>query len=592
MSKEDRHWQQTQRVLFEKGLLLQRNSLGLQLRDGGTDEPLVELSPDLRRATLLYEQEYLANSSPYQGDTVRLLHTAAYQKQGDRWLKTSMNDLYWGEWQKTDGDFLTIEYPERDASVVERIGRDLNAQLRDICQNSHREDGVSLDCTSFKPFILVMSTDNASMETFSRPDVNLSNGKTVLLPTPSLIGLPIDENGYKLIYQGYAQNIVNQFEAMLNVPLPFPEEAIYTLCFDFPNEGLKLMRYDLQRDAWTAELSDRSFYSLRALPDNGGLVLQETPPSDAENRLRLTQLRGGKESILLDDFGVDHSYRPIGWAISDFEPRLLFQSSYRDQSEVDYGWIGTASCAEKKCEILELPGYASWATDGEHTLLVNGSRVSTGDHLGQEGELVGPGFNPFWIDRETYGFIRFNAGPLGILSELVIGRLFEDKQSVLLDSNFLGQTTGIGSGEDIFIQYVSISPANPQLLILSASGVRELSGEFFIFTYLLPEESENGTDGEINLLLRHRGAPGGTPASLTPTGFPPIDISPDGRWLLVSDLDSDSKSTWSFFLLGLGQNHARRLTDSFPILPAQFPYYDWSKDGQWLVIADQGFFVL
>jgi len=85
---------------------------------------------------------------------------------------------------------------------------------------------------------------------------------------------------------------------------------------------------------------------------------------------------------------------------------------------------------------------------------------------------------------------------------------------------------------------------------------------------------------------------GGTLASLKLTGFSPIEISQDGRWLLVRELASDNKSTWTFFLLGLNRNYTKSLTESFPDLPAQFPYYDWSKDGQWLVIADHGFFRL
>jgi len=61
---------------------------------------------------------------------------------------------------------------------------------------------------------------------------------------------------------------------------------------------------------------------------------------------------------------------------------------------------------------------------------------------------------------------------------------------------------------------------------------------------------------------------------------------------LIRELTGDDSETWRFFVHDLNRNQTNIVSDSYPVFPARFPSYDWSADGQWLVIADDSFFRL
>jgi hypothetical protein len=91
------------------------------------------------------------------------------------------------------------------------------------------------------------------------------------------------------------------------------------------------------------------------------------------------------------------------------------------------------------------------------------------------------------------------------------------------------------------------------------------------------------------LRLQRNSAPYGTPSLLTPTGYPPFLLSPDGRWLMISELTEPQTNSWTFQLHNIAQNSTNLLTANFPAYPARYPFYDWTADGQWLLIVDDGF---
>lgn len=589
LAKEDRNWFLTQKKLFDKGLILNREPIGLQVLNNFEIEPEIELSADLQRATLTYMQDYKIAGGG-QPIVVRLRQSAIYLKRDDTWQYAVMDDEYWGGWLKEEEKYLTVEYKERDAQIAQKIGRDLNKELEEKCANSGETGGPIFKCSDLD-FTLVMSTDPQTIDGFSHPVTSFLEENATLLPTPSLLGIPIDDAGYAVIYEAYANILRQQFQSLAYLPIPLPDEAIYSLCFDFPNEGFGLYRYDARQNTWTSEMPKRAFYSLRSYPDDRGVVLQEVTPPDEGSKLRLVRYQDQQETVLFDNTFERQSYRPIGWGGADSSPRLLLQGG-DNQVGVNYGWLDLRSCADHQCEVSGTSGYPIWSPDGLNSLVVDGSSIYTGDAQARKKVLVSEGFNPFWIDRQNFGFIRFAAGDSGLTTELVVASLLDEGLHPILDGRTLNQQANIGEGDNILIQYAATNPHNPNSLILSASGVGKLAGEYFIFNFELPDNYGEDAGGELDLLFRHKGTPGGTPASLTPTGFPPIDISPDGRWLLLSELASDSKSTWSYFFLNTEGNYPPRVTESFPILPAQFPFYDWSKDGQWLVIADYGFFRL
>jgi hypothetical protein len=295
-----------------------------------------------------------------------------------------------------------------------------------------------------------------------------------------------------------------------------------------------------------------------------------------------------KQQNLLDEDLVQLPFRPIGWAASDDQPRLLLQGS----SNNEYAWLDLHSCDDLGCRFLALPGFTAWSPDGRHTIIAVNSEIQLGDETAQTRRSFGNGFTPFWLDDNTFAYVRFTTSESNKTDQVVSGNTSNDAVSVLFDSNDLAHAAGIEEDGVLFIRYMEVNPTDPSLLLVSASGVRDYSGEYFVFTYRLPEEAEREADDPIMLRVQRAGAPGGTPVLLTPTGYPPFLVSPDGRWLALSVLNSYDNRTWTFHLHDLENNQTKTLPDSFPIVPGRFPFLDWSADGQWLVVADDRFFRL
>ena len=242
-----------------------------------------------------------------------------------------------------------------------------------------------------------------------------------------------------------------------------------------------------------------------------------------------------------------------------------------------YRWLDVDACRAAGCTLQPLPGYPIWSPDGRYTILVAGSTLHLGDASGQIQQPLGDGFSPVWLDAERYAFIRFEQVEGRITAVVMVGRLGENAPQTLFTAATLSQLLSGGEETAVFPKYISLSPADPNLLVVAASGINDRAGRYYIFTYRL--------DGLLELRLEIDGAPQGNPAQRTPIGYPPYLVSPDGRWLVLSELHE----TWTFYLHNLARNETTVITTDAPAVPDRFPYFDWSADGRWLIIADNGF---
>lgn len=594
LSRDDMAWRNKQKQLFGEGLILDRASFGFHAQLGRTSAPAVQLAPDWNRAVVSFEQEYSTLSESNSRDTMRLLHTVVYELQDSRWLQAPLDEEFWGEWQTDKGELLMLQYPQRDANLAQRIGHQLETELQAIC--SAQEQGRTAEptiCSRDELLFLKLSTDLSSMDALAQPTSPFFDGSGYHLPAPTLIGLPLDETGYQVFYDGYTRAIIEEFRSLTGTPIPLPDKSIRTLCFDFPSAGLHLFRYDIAQDTWIAELSDRAFYYLAAFPDDKGVVLQEEEIDSATtDRLYISRWQTGQESVLLEEDLVTFPFWLIGWAASNDQARLVLQGRSNNLASTEFALLDLSSCDDSGCEFRTLPGFPVWSPDGQHTLITVDSNIYLGDEAAQTRRSIGNGFNPFWLGPNTFAYVRFVVGELILTNQVVTGNTATDTQRILFDSDDLAGAAGIEELGEIFIKYVEVSPADPELLLVSASGVRKYPGEYFIFTYRLAGAGEQEAGDQIILHLRRKGVPGGNPVLLTPTGFPPFLVSPNGRWLVLSELNSDDSFTWTIHLHDLERNETQTLSDSIPVDPGRFPFLDWSDDGRWLAIADDGFFRL
>jgi len=571
LSPQDRAWYAAQRRLFAAGLPLDRAPLGLQPVPTAVPIPVVNLSPNLRQAELTFALPYTATADLGIAAPISLKQTAVYRQQNSRWLQIPPDAAFWGVTTSEQIGLLTLTYPARDAAIVRRLGDDLADELAALC--AELSDG---GCPARQRVPLLFSTDPASLADLTDLNTPAWNGRAYRLPTPTLIGLPTDEASYQALYRGLTRRIVANFRTHLFAPFPLPNESLQTLCYTPEAPGLRLFAYDLAQDTWTAVLPETAFRTLMPLPDDQGVIVQELPPTLESAYLHLTSVQGTAAADLLSLPDTASPLRPIGWADTTDRPRLIFQGTDA-ASAAFYRWLDVAACQSSACQPEEIAGYPVWSPDGRDTLLVDGSSLYLGDGEGQIQRPLGEGFSPFWLDGQTYGYIRFDQPVGDVIASVVGGLVGGGEPAVLFTSADLEAALDSAVPTAVFPKFIVPSPAQPGTLIVGASGIGDLAGKYYIFTYEV--------NGGVTLHLQLDGSPNGNPAWLTPLGYPPFQVSPDGRWLVLSKL----RESWTFYLHNLERNETQVLVTDYPPYPMRFPYYDWSQDGRWLVIADDGF---
>ncbi|HET7090345.1 MAG TPA: hypothetical protein VFL17_17035, partial [Anaerolineae bacterium] len=123
---------------------------------------------------------------------------------------------------------------------------------------------------------------------------------------------------------------------------------------------------------------------------------------------------------------------------------------------------------------------------------------------------------------------------------------------------------------------VTISPTNPDLLVIAAYAKHERlqptwPGRSYVFLF-------DRRSGVISLRLQ----------SDVGSWFNFTDFSPDSRWLITSSSDF-ARFTWSLILHDIGRSETRTLTSlSQAGYLHAFPEYEWSSNGQWLLVLDDG----
>ena len=210
LSRRDPVWSDTQRALVMTGLFFDRSAFGLRWW-GETDLTLsdaaatptrpitITLAPDLLSAEIVYEQEYLLLSHSAISQTVRLQHTAVYRRGSGRWLLADPLPEFWGDLISTARSHLTLSYSQRDEAIALRLADDLNDELIRLCVAL-----PALECPTDLHLNLRLTRDPASF--FSLVDLEdvITAEAELILPAPTLVGLPLDEAGYQAMVKGYA----------------------------------------------------------------------------------------------------------------------------------------------------------------------------------------------------------------------------------------------------------------------------------------------------------------------------------------------------------------------------------------------------
>ena len=195
-------WMQAQQTLFEHHLTLDRWPLGLELPTAGARLLTINPVPDLKAAEVLVAQEYVIRQPDGILTSVVLHRTDVYRRGQQRWLYAPPPQEFWGEWQIANGHYLTLIYPQRDQTIAQQLLADFDSTISVYC------DQPQAQCPADLRLLVRLDTNPQSLLDLSNLTTLWQSSSSLKLPTPSLIGIPIDEAGYQALLRGYSSQVV------------------------------------------------------------------------------------------------------------------------------------------------------------------------------------------------------------------------------------------------------------------------------------------------------------------------------------------------------------------------------------------------
>ncbi len=607
-------WRQALDSLFEEGLLFDRSMIGFIAETAVPHPTDIILSPDLESAQLIAEQPFALRMSTGATQTVTLRYTYFYQHEDDRWLLAPPDDDFWGEWRQYDGQNLILHYSVRDEVVALRVATDLNEQLGQLCNWFSNSAAISLTCQDDLLIQVRLSRDLGSLSWsndlsgFSMPD-SVAVTHTVNLPSPTLIGEPTDEAGIEALADFYlfrmlaaifrgliqGQNLATWYptlqyrEALLMrqsaqwgvrpwplpiaqsdttpPPIPWPEQKVALACLDGESEVPHLRFYDPARAAWSTEPIEPGLVSLQSLPDGDGLLAQYVSDDEAVQSWTIRWTNGDRISIppvpdydlSLGRVGVNGRYL-VGYIYGDGGPASHVYALEPDQ------------CHQAACEWQELPGSPVWSPVDSQLLLHDWDtdQLWRWDNDTEDYIALGTGINPFWLNEEIYGYSTFTRGD----EQIVIASISDDLPQPLFTDDLQAILPDDVVDDSFYVYTVRSSPTNPDLLLISVSMNNYLEKPIRLFFL-------NRRTNEIVW-------------QLTSKSYPWAEFAAGG---LVWRIYDDQRAAWSLYRYDIVRDQTETLLTAgnpYSITPfsPELSEYEWSVDGQWLLILHDGVLIL
>lgn len=204
-------WTESQKERLARGLLFEETArvLDFEPRGATPDTFDVELNPELTEAVLTAAQHYDVDAGNGLTETIVLTQTHVFRKGSQRWLLSPPTDDFWGgAWRTRSGEALQLAYRPRDEDLARRLGDDLERKLLEMCR-------TLMSCPDDFSMSLRLESDVQSVLLAADGEQRLSGDRELILPTPTLVGLPADEAAYAALFRGYARQLLSA--AMMRV---------------------------------------------------------------------------------------------------------------------------------------------------------------------------------------------------------------------------------------------------------------------------------------------------------------------------------------------------------------------------------------
>ncbi|HEX6385030.1 MAG TPA: hypothetical protein VF177_10200, partial [Anaerolineae bacterium] len=377
--------------------------------------------------------------------------------------------------------------------------------------------------------------------------------------------------------------------AHIELPVPLPDQDLQLVCTE-RNQGVWLYRYSWDTGNWT-EVFGRGYEDINTagyiypLPGGRGHVLQEHFFSAGQRETRLSLWKDGREAMVLEPGSGATSSTYFLFYDSDTSGRYLILATFGDGYRVTgYELLDLATCSNGQCERWALAGQPLWSPDGAQTLLLGEPPIVEtdvaaendpwqaplyrGDAQGQSAVAVGSGLGPFWLDNNTYGYLRRTGGKQVELVTAVAGD--DTPHVVLRAADLLPHITSASRLDVIIADRVLANPADPRQLLGIARPAGE-EGNNITTVFLLDLAADfHSVDEIIPVLQAVRPAWG--------------HFSPDGRWLVVAVWNTNGRDS-IFHLIDLESYERQTFSSSGYGLV-------WSAEGQWLAQVEEDYLLL
>ena len=473
LSQPTSPWGSNQIELIARDLYFNRAPLGLWL---DTSRPITNsltitnatttFTPDFQQVAVQIEQPYLTRNEEGEFEAVMLVNTAVYHQQNGFWQLTVPNNAFWGETQQTKLGILTAHYPTHDAEIAESVTNDLNALIQDACEQNlfPCTQNLAVDL-HFVPDIETMLGFDRNFELASRYSPNFGRRYSLTLPTPTLVGLPADDAGYDALLRGYAVQVLaalitnlhpNYFseypdrnllttqlrqmqftmpdpvgfhplETAVPPPIPFPEQDILLFC---RSENSGLAHFDLQSSTWTTIHFDDFIYNVSSLENDDGALVSVTGARGEQifwwtPESRRFLMQGDQQG----GFVLNRAFSTPGKAdshILNISGSALSNSGYFEFNE--------ANCSDDNCNLTEIGEWGVPSENGRFNLINSVdshswlSQISLEDKTTGERISYGLGFSSSWLNAWTFAFVRadeFDANGMPTQTNLVVVDVLE-----------------------------------------------------------------------------------------------------------------------------------------------------------------------
>lgn len=207
LSGRDPAWTDIQRDLIRASLLFDRSAFGLTLI-GPPQVVSTTLSADLLAAQTTLHLDYAIAIGNGLTQTITLEQTAIFRQGARNWLFAPPEEEFWGDRAEISGSFISVQYPMRDEIISRRLANDLEQKIGELCARMAFD---TVNCAGGVRVNLTLATHAGGLLMVKDPELWLQAGHELILPTPTLVGLPINEQAYQALYRGYAMVVLQAF---------------------------------------------------------------------------------------------------------------------------------------------------------------------------------------------------------------------------------------------------------------------------------------------------------------------------------------------------------------------------------------------